>query len=441
MRLSSLSALAVGLLLSAATPARAQWVEVQRPTQQVGAEVRDRIASTQIGALGPVVIGSFASYGNEPCRAECLFTSSDHGQTWSGETFYAEALETQLPTAHALDRSLASGALRIARSADGLAWTLLPASNLPTDVPYARLVETSDGTLWASTGEAFARSFSSTDGVTWTAVPAPAAPTAGYRVWDASGATVFASVGPGGQRVVVRSPGDPDWRPSGLGSTFGVYSLDARGATVLVNAPSVVGGVVRFLHVSTDGGATWRAVDFGDAYPDDQVTGAVAWIGSGGQLFAQIDTRDLLVSLDAGLTWTSSGPSPGEDGNEVGFSDDTYAYLRTSGFDGRLWRRPLSDFETPVAARGGPSVARLTLSVAPNPSAGPAALRLSLADASAVRATVVDALGRHVATVHDGPLAVGPHTLALPAGLAPGVYAARLVTPGGSASTLFSVTR
>ena len=77
---------------------------------------------------------------------------------------------------------------------------------------------------------------------------------------------------------------------------------------------------------------------------------------------------------------------------------------------------------TTVAVEPPPDGA-VSLAVAPNPSAGEVAVTVSLAAAQAVRVAVVDALGRSVAVVHDGPLAAGRHRLALPAALAPGVYA------------------
>ncbi|OZC03173.1 hypothetical protein BSZ36_09420 [Rubricoccus marinus] len=71
-----------------------------------------------------------------------------------------------------------------------------------------------------------------------------------------------------------------------------------------------------------------------------------------------------------------------------------------------------------------PEGAGSVLSITPNPSRGGARVTLTPeADASggAVRVTVVDALGREVATLHAGPLA-GAGSWALPASLAPGIY-------------------
>ena len=63
---------------------------------------------------------------------------------------------------------------------------------------------------------------------------------------------------------------------------------------------------------------------------------------------------------------------------------------------------------------------------APNPSAGWARMSFTLAAAAQVRLDMVDALGRTVAVLADGPRAAGVHRAALGAALAPGIYTVRL---------------
>jgi hypothetical protein len=84
-----------------------------------------------------------------------------------------------------------------------------------------------------------------------------------------------------------------------------------------------------------------------------------------------------------------------------------------------------------VAAEAPPDEPGASLSVSPNPSSGASSVSLTLPSAQAVRVAVVDALGRTLAVAHDGTLSAGRHRLALPAGLAPGVYA--VVGAGASA--------
>ena len=72
------------------------------------------------------------------------------------------------------------------------------------------------------------------------------------------------------------------------------------------------------------------------------------------------------------------------------------------------------------------------LAVAPNPVARMARVTVTLAETAHAAVRVVDALGRTVAMLHDGPLAAGDHVLALDAsGLPAGVYAV-VATAGGT---------
>jgi len=90
---------------------------------------------------------------------------------------------------------------------------------------------------------------------------------------------------------------------------------------------------------------------------------------------------------------------------------------------------------------GPPSGDELAVSVWPNPSAGAAAVTVSVGIPASVRVVVVDALGRTVAVVHDGPLAAGRHRLALPASLAPGIYAVRVSSAVTEAIARLTVAR
>ncbi|MDO7846279.1 CehA/McbA family metallohydrolase [Hymenobacter sp. M29] len=80
-----------------------------------------------------------------------------------------------------------------------------------------------------------------------------------------------------------------------------------------------------------------------------------------------------------------------------------------------------------------PGVEEVALTVFPNPTAGTATLSYFLPVASAVRAEVMDALGRRVEVLATGEQQVaGPHTLTVPA-LAPGLYTVRVEYGSGTA--------
>ena len=75
------------------------------------------------------------------------------------------------------------------------------------------------------------------------------------------------------------------------------------------------------------------------------------------------------------------------------------------------------------------------LRVAPNPVHGPASVSVSLSLAAPVRLSVVDALGREVAVLHDGAVAAGDHVFSLRStSWSSGLYVVRLVA-GGTAVT------
>ena len=84
----------------------------------------------------------------------------------------------------------------------------------------------------------------------------------------------------------------------------------------------------------------------------------------------------------------------------------------------------------------------LGLAVAPNPTARRAAVTVAVPEAGPVRAVLYDALGREVARLHDGPLAVGTHALPLDASrLRPGVYVVRVETGEAAATRALTVVR
>ncbi|MBC12189.1 MAG: hypothetical protein CMM85_04370 [Rhodothermaceae bacterium] len=90
-------------------------------------------------------------------------------------------------------------------------------------------------------------------------------------------------------------------------------------------------------------------------------------------------------------------------------------------------------------ASGAP---RLRLTASPNPSAGPVRLGLDLPEASLLRVTIFDTLGRHVATLADGPHAAGPQVVEWVAeAVPPGVYTAVAHAAGQRAVVRFARLR
>ena len=79
---------------------------------------------------------------------------------------------------------------------------------------------------------------------------------------------------------------------------------------------------------------------------------------------------------------------------------------------------------------------------APNPTRGRTAVTLSVAAAGPVEVAVFDALGRQIARLHSGPLAVGDHAIAVDAAAFPaGLYVVRATGAGGTDTRTLTVVR
>ena len=82
------------------------------------------------------------------------------------------------------------------------------------------------------------------------------------------------------------------------------------------------------------------------------------------------------------------------------------------------------------------------LSAYPNPSAGSTTVALVMPSEGTATVALHDALGRRVATLHDGPLAEGQHAFALAgAGLAPGLYLVTARLTGADGATQSEAVR
>ncbi|MEM1055442.1 MAG: T9SS type A sorting domain-containing protein [Bacteroidota bacterium] len=155
------------------------------------------------------------------------------------------------------------------------------------------------------------------------------------------------------------------------------------------------------------------------------------------------------ASADAVLRWTDALASAdwrvllrdAETSNEVDLSAATeYVFALTEGASDRfsLAFAPRSTVDAEPEAEGAFTVSAPW----PNPTAGAVRLAVTLPRAEAVRAEVFDALGRRVASLHDGALVAGRHVLALPAGvLGAGVHSVRVAAGDRTEIRRLVVTR
>ena len=263
------------------------------------------------------------------------------------------------------------------------------------------------------------------------------------------------SDGAGGAFVTGQYSGSPDFDGDGVpdatsavGSHAFLLRLDAAGDVVWVAstsgdsfsggyraAPDGSGGayVVGFFEdaVDFDGDGTNETMSAGASdgflarYDASGTLDTVTRIGAG-----QIDEAYDVVADGAGELVVVGGFRGAIDLD--GDGTDDLDGIDSDGFVARL-------VGVPVAAEAAPA-AGLALSVAPNPSAGRAAVRLELDAPGEAAVTVFDALGRRVAALHRGPLGAGDHAWALPA-LAPGLYVVRAATSEGGAVRPLSIVR
>ncbi len=180
----------------------------------------------------------------------------------------------------------------------------------------------------------------------------------------------------------------------------------------------------------------------GDGVPDVLTSGGNAPAGSVVALSGA--TCDVLVTLPSPL---EPRPSPFRTVplaiNVVHASDDSAVRVFVGAYgrfadepsepEGLVYRVLVYRLGGIVAASPQAAPSGLSVTVSPNPSAGASSVTLTVAQGSSVRVVVVDAVGRVVVVLHDGPVSAGSVRLALPSGLAAGVYAV-VAEGGGSAA-------
>ena len=205
------------------------------------------------------------------------------------------------------------------------------------------------------------------------------------------------------------------------------------------------------ISVSDDGGDTWRRPQ---AVPQGHFRSCVEIVDLGqGRAVAVLKRGPIYGTEDAGETWTKWSDWPGPTG-QAGVA--VFTKWATLGPDGHLYvglshnsAPNVFDVRTTVPVgmitANGPTPAvesRLTLSVRPNPSDGRVTVLLEAAEPGIVRLSVVDALGREVALLFDGPVTERREVPVETSGLAPGVYVVRASTAGfADVTSRFTVAR
>jgi hypothetical protein len=240
---------------------------------------------------------------------------------------------------------------------------------------------------------------------------------------ESNGARLLASAGANGE-MFFRDPGDTDWSSTFL-DNVGLHPGLQAYASLWTGTAFVVGtGAGTFR--STTGAGPWMRTDPGLGPPQ--------WT-----TFARHDTRmfasfDFFTSAvmaesdDDGAHWAVSEIVPSVFVRAI-------AVVRTDLYAARgdgLWRRTIG----PVSVGPGAAVRRVTLAVeGAQPVGDRVRLRLELPLAGPTTLELFDVLGRRVTDPIVESWGAGAHESALDlSALAPGVYSARLRSPGGDAT-------
>ncbi|WP_420455089.1 T9SS type A sorting domain-containing protein [Rubrivirga sp.] len=419
-----------------------------------------------------------AGGGAEPGPDPAWTVTTDYTQPWS---VYADA--------SGLVISAAGRFGRLERSTDGgNTWSVIETDECDGDSIDPRIVRTYGPgrarALWI-VGQLCR---SDDDGATWAPVPQLAAPEY-VRRRDLLELPPSAALPDGrlvlgvGGGVLLSDDNGSTW----VGSSLTEYFRWVGNDLVLVPDPAHPYGGTAYVSAkdfhfedrgyivvlaSDDGGATWEPRHrfvFGehglariDGNPElvalgdgSLVTGLLQTVGGSRQALGTV-----VWSGDGGQTWSPLGPEPpwlGErppagacnpacpDGAWPGWGAKHLRVDRAgrvwAGTDNGVWRTTGPAWA--VAGEGGPpeGPAGVGVSAWPNPSGGAATVAVSLTSPQVVRVSVVDALGREVTALHDGPAADGQRWTVETAGWAPGAYVVRVEGEGAVTSARLVVAR
>ena len=230
------------------------------------------------------------------------------------------------------------------------------------------------------------------------------------------------------------------------GGTLFVTRYDARPersvfADITASAPN--GAQV---HPETVAERNWRLADRGltpaGGAPAPTRTFDVCLRAEGTVLSGSLDAV-VVVQRDAatGGLWEPRATTREDHGGEPYLCAAGLTALGEMGLGGSAAAFPVAGESGPDdAAEALPSSVRLA--AWPNPTSGRVTVEVSVPAAGTVRAEVVDALGRCVAVLHDGPLAAGVHALPLDGSRLPsGVYVVRLQAGDTAAVRRLTVVR
>lgn len=199
-----------------------------------------------------------------------------------------------------------------------------------------------------------------------------------------------------------------------------IYSLVANGGFIFAGTDSGV-------YVSSDEGTQWIARNSGLPASGNSNSVVNTFIMDGNKVFAA-SRQGIFLSSDSGINWIDAN------GTELtGYYVNALAvdaYYIYAGTETSIWRRPLSDFGiSAVDEKPDDLPAQVYLSQNyPNPFSGVTNVEYRIPNAEHVTLNVYDMLGREVATLAQGMMSAGTHSVQLSGdGLQNGIYFYRLM--------------
>ena len=241
----------------------------------------------------------------------------------------------------------------------------------------------------------------------------------------ASPTRLLACAGANGD-VYFRDPGDPDWTFDYL---FGHVAGGLASQSAIWTGSSWLVGTNAGVFHSASGQSPWTYTDFG-LHPTIFSSFAL----HDGVIFTHFASNEgtgIEYSLDDGASWQVLDRLPATFTYEIATHGSTLYGGRVDG----LFRRSIANVSVPPG--GTPPGPRFAIA-GPNPIRDEARFRIELPVSGRVRIAVFDLAGRRVPGGIDETLAPGPNEVSWnAAGLAPGVYMARVDAAGRSGSLRF----
>ncbi len=413
------------------------------------------------GRLGEVVVNGLAMWGPDIFAGTFVagvFKSTDNGSAWSpsNDGIRGETMSNFISDGASLYGNTGS----IFRTTDGGDTWVEVRGDLATSVVAPRLIYADGDTLILDEDWEYNKLNRSMDGgVTWEQV-GPELDDIGGGVqnivrtasgyWTAYGG-IYASTDIGTSWHLVDSAGTSGGSLIGMelvnGALFAfggkVFRSTDDGATWEEVTPSsfpsghadmmtAVGSTVflgdSYSHDiwrSTDGGSTWGAV----SHPT--VGGSITQLyASDTMIFACIQSTGIFMSPDEGSSWTDiTGNLPEKQTTYSVAVRDGYLFAGT--FGNSVWRRPTSGLTAIDEAIPGIPLVTALVQNYPNPFNPSTRIRFQLPRDGSVTLRIYNLLGEQIATLVDGSLEAGYHSIEWDASAFPtGVYYYRMQTPG-----------